>query len=109
MRTLDLVEAAKFLHMSPSALRQKAQSGKVIAAKPGKRWVFLETDLVAYLQSLYHASGRAPLSGCKEETLWHFSNAVIPGGSASQPQMESEYAALLGLKTGSRLRNITTG
>jgi hypothetical protein len=43
--------------MNPEALRQKAKARIIPGAKPGKCWVFLEDDLVAYLRSQY-ASGR---------------------------------------------------
>ena len=109
MRTLNLDHAAAFLHISPAVLRQKAKRGEVKGAKPGKRWVFLEDDLVEYLRSLYAGAGQAPSSGCKEDTLWHSTNAAKPGGSASRTPAGSEYAALLGLKTGKRPRSITTG
>lgn len=60
--TFDLVEAAKFLHMSPAVLRQKARRGLVKGAKPGKCWVFLKSDLVLYLRSLYPTHEQAPCS-----------------------------------------------
>ncbi|HSC44086.1 MAG TPA: helix-turn-helix domain-containing protein, partial [Candidatus Binatia bacterium] len=66
MRTLDLEAAAAFLHMSPAVLGEKARAGRIRAAKPGKRWVFLEDDLVAYLRSLYAGAGQAPSSGCEQ-------------------------------------------
>ncbi len=37
-RTLDLNEAAEFLHMSPAVVRQKAEAGIILGAKPGKCW-----------------------------------------------------------------------
>lgn len=109
--TFDLVEAAAFLRMSPAVLRQKARLGLVRGAKPGKGWVFLESDLVAFLRSLYSAHGQAPLSGCgrKEATAWHSINAAASGGPGSQHPMGSEYAALLGLETGDRQRQLKNG
>ena len=53
MRTLSLKQAAAFLHISPSSLRGKVKSGLIPAAKPGKKWVFVEDDFVTYLYSLY--------------------------------------------------------
>ena len=53
MRTLELKEAAAFLHIHPVTLLRKAQAGEVPAAKPGKRWVFLDVDLTAYLRANY--------------------------------------------------------
>ena len=41
MRTLDLTEAAEFLHLHPHTLEAKARAGEVPGAKPGKCWVFL--------------------------------------------------------------------
>jgi len=109
VRTLDLSEAAAFLRMSPAVLRQKARQGLVRAGKPGRRWVFLEDDLVAYLRSLYPVDGQAPRGGCKEESLWLSRNAATGGGSASRRPTVSEYAALLGLPTSNRPRSTTTG
>ncbi len=99
-KTYSLIEAAEFLHMSAAALGALARSGKVKAAKPGKRWVFLETDLVAYLNALYIGRGQAPRSDCEEETSqWHCINAERRGGLASRRPAGKEYAALLGLTT----------
>ena len=69
--TLTLKEAANFLHMAPATLREKAASGTIPAAKPGKRWVFLESELVAFLKAGYPNSGKASLSGSDTEvSLW---------------------------------------
>jgi predicted DNA-binding transcriptional regulator AlpA len=49
VRILNLVEAAKLLHMSPATLREKAKCGEVPGSKPAKCWVFIESDLVGAL------------------------------------------------------------
>lgn len=109
MLTFGLQEAAAFLQMSPAALREKAKSGRVPAAKPGKCWVFLEDDLVAYVRSLYAGSGQAPQCDVSEEkSLCHYSNAVKPGGYALRRPMDGEYAALLGLPKSSSRRSSKT-
>ena len=109
MRTLDLPQAAQFLHMSPAVLRQKARQGLVKAAKPGKRWVFLEDDLAVYLGQLYAGRRQAPLSGSNvEESTWGYQDAVMSGGSNSPHRTASEYASLLGLAMNGRRRNIST-
>jgi hypothetical protein len=109
-RTYDLQEAAEYLRMSPAVLRQKAAQGRVKGAKPGKCWVFLERDLVDFLDRLYAATGQAPLSGSKQEIgACRSIDAVQPGGSVSHHPMASEYAALLGLTTSARRRNTTIG
>jgi hypothetical protein len=110
MRTLDLHEAAAFLRMSPAVLRLHARQGRVKAAKPGKRWVFLDHDLAQYLGQLYAVSRQAPLSGSNEEkSSWGYQDGVMSGGSNSPQQTASEYAALLGLATRRKPRNTSTG
>ena len=110
MRTFDLQEAAQFLRMSPAVLRQKARQGIIKAAKPGKRWVFLDDDLAVYLGQLYAGRRQAPLSGSNEEkSLWSYTNAVMSGGSVSPRRTASEYASLLGLRTQGKRRNTSTG
>ena len=105
MRTLDLIEAAAFLRMSPGSLRMKARTGQITAAKPGRRWVFLEEDLVDYLHSLCPIR-TTPVNGCNRS--WPSTKGIISGGSHSRRPMGSEYAALLGLKTNNKPRSTTT-
>jgi excisionase family DNA binding protein len=53
MVTLNLEEAAELLKIHPSTLQAKAASGEIPAAKPGKRWVFIESDLFDWLRTQY--------------------------------------------------------
>jgi len=109
VQTLSLKQAAVFLQMSPSTLRDKVKSGLIPAAKPGKKWVFLEDDLVTFLRSLYAVPGQAPLSGSSEEkSLCHYTNAVIPGGYVSRHPAAKKYADLLELPTSEKPRSTTT-
>ena len=95
--TLNLEEASAFLHLSENELRRRARLGLIKAAKPGKRWVFLKSDLVEYLEALY-ASSRQVVSGCAKETSQcHYKTAMGRGGLTSGHRVEREYAALLGL------------
>jgi excisionase family DNA binding protein len=50
MRTLDLDECADFLGLHPTTAKKKAAAGELPGAKIGRSWVFLESDLVEYLQ-----------------------------------------------------------
>jgi Helix-turn-helix domain len=49
--TIGLEEAAAALRMAPSTLRKRAAAGKVPGYKPGRQWVFLPHEIVAYLQA----------------------------------------------------------
>lgn len=108
--TLDLEQAAKFLHMSCSALRAKAKSGVVRGAKPARRWVFLVAELEAYLCSLYPETVEKRSSDIthREVKKCHSINVEQHGGYVLQPQMVSEYANRLGLITKPKRRSITT-
>jgi hypothetical protein len=110
MRTLDLQQAAEFLRMSPAVLRQKARQRAIKAAKPGKCWVFLEQDLVSYLDRLYSGGRQAPHSGSNQEkSEWGYLSEAVSGGSTSPRPVANEYATLLGLPMSDRRRNTTTG
>jgi len=109
MRTYDLHEAAAFLRMSPAVLRLHARQGRLKAAKPGKRWVFLDIDLAHYLGQLYAGRGQAPLSGSnEEESPWGYQSGVTSGGSSSPHRTGAEYANLLGLTTRQKRTNTST-
>lgn len=51
MTTLRLAKAADLLGISPVTLRKRAAAGTVPGYKPGKGWVFIEEELLAYLKS----------------------------------------------------------
>jgi hypothetical protein len=106
-RTMNLHEAADFLHMSPAVLRQKAKARIISGAKPGKRWVFLQSDLVAYLKSLYAGQEQAPC--CDKEVIpCHYISAAVRGGSNLRLPTDSSYADLLELPIDDSPRNFTT-
>jgi excisionase family DNA binding protein len=50
MKTFDIHEVAEFLKIDRSTALDLAASGELPGAKVGRAWVFLETDLVAYLE-----------------------------------------------------------
>jgi excisionase family DNA binding protein len=66
MRALNLNEAAVFLKLHPATLRQRAAVGRIPAARIGRRWVFLEEDLAAYVRKQYPDQWQA-LQGEHEE------------------------------------------
>ena len=50
MITLTLEQAADILHMHKVTVRNKARLGELPAAKVGKRWLFLEVDIINWLR-----------------------------------------------------------
>ena len=88
--TLTLPQAADFLKLHPQTLIQRARAGKIPgAAKPGKRWVFPEEGLRAYLQSF------APCPSTSE---------AASGGSSSI-RSAADFERLLGLPIARLRRN----
>ena len=77
MKTLDLDEAAAFLHMHPEEVRARAKRGLIPGAKTGRRWVFLEIDLVEFVRSLYPVRRQALQVTTSQEGVCHFESAVI--------------------------------
>jgi hypothetical protein len=108
METLDLEQAASFLKLHPEELRRRAKAGTVPAAKVGKRWVFVQSDLADYLRTFYADYWQALQVGHKEIQLCHSANAVRRGGLTSPHQAASALDALLQQKTRPRRKNSTT-
>jgi excisionase family DNA binding protein len=99
MKTLSLKEAAALLRMHPQTVRRLALKGELPAAKPGKSWLFVEDDLLAWVRSRYVSARQVP-AGQEVMTQWHSTKEATrsSGGSAS-PSKDGRYADLLGLRT----------
>jgi excisionase family DNA binding protein len=110
VRTLNLEQAAKFLNMHPVTVQEKARAGIIPGAKPGKRWVFLEDDLAAYVRSFYPSARQALQGDEKESRACHSASdrARRIGGPAS-PTTDEEYGKALGLQIGRRPSSTTIG
>lgn len=108
METCNLEEAAAFLHMSVSSLRQKAKAGLIPASKPGKRWVFIRADLIRYLreqQENVEAAARRSLEAIRCRSI----GEGRLGGSLSPHRRDNVYADRLGLPNAGPRRNSTIG
>jgi excisionase family DNA binding protein len=108
MDTFTLQEAAAFLKIHTGTLLEKAKAGEIPGAKIGKRWVFLEIDLVDHIRSQYL---RRALQGEHERSVTcHSSNARIhrTGGSNSPLATDDAYSKALGLTTRSKPKRCMT-
>ncbi|MBX3694213.1 MAG: helix-turn-helix domain-containing protein [Steroidobacteraceae bacterium] len=107
MKTLNLQQAAALLLIHPVTLQAKARAGEIPGAKPGRRWVFVEDDLRAYLRAQY---ARRALQGDSMENVQCRSTDArihLTGGS-SCPTTAARYSEALGLPTGTRHGSTTT-
>ena len=107
METCNLEEAAAFLHMSVSSLRQKAKAGQIPGSKPGKRWVFIRADLIRYLREQAEKIEAAARHGF-EVARCHSIGEAESGGFVSRHRPGKEYADRLGLMTSKQPKNSTT-
>ena len=94
--TLDLQAAADFLLVHWQTLRAKASAGEVPATKLGRRWVFLKSDLVAYLRSQYSCPRpRSQVQHIGDSLCCTNDPILASGGVISEHQTAREYNALL--------------
>ncbi|OYY43375.1 MAG: hypothetical protein B7Y56_10885 [Gallionellales bacterium 35-53-114] len=110
IRTLDLEEAAAFLKIHPITLLRLANSGAIPAAKPGKRWVFINIDLTDWLRAQYlpRASEGSLLTERRAKKC-HSSDAKTPRyGGLTSPSTGIAYSKLLAQKTNSKRKSSTT-
>jgi excisionase family DNA binding protein len=91
MKTLDLNEAAAFLHVHPVTLKEKARAGEIPGAKPGKCWVFLDDDLADWLRSQY------PAARTQEGGVRRGAHMAAPAG-ASARNAEKKLRRILAIK-----------
>lgn len=106
--TLDVLQAARFLHLHPATLREKARRGEVPAAKIGKQWIFLQVDLEAYVRSQY--APRMSQGESKEKSGCHSTDAKThPIGGSNSKYWEGKYNAALAQATKPKPRSTTPG
>ena len=97
IKTLNLKEAAAFLKIHPVTLSIKAASREIQGAKIGKRWVFLQVDLIEHIRAQYQPRA---LQGERKETLCHSINVrTRPLGGLKSLSVDEQYKNLLGLTT----------
>lgn len=102
MNTLGLQEAAAMLRMSPDALMRKARAGIVPGDKPGREWVFVEDDLLAWLRERTKARAchstailRAPTGGSALQSAESKLGARLRQLNAQQPKNSKPVFALI--------------
>jgi excisionase family DNA binding protein len=95
---MNIEDASKYLQMCRSKLSTMAHEGKVPAAKPGKRWVFIKEDLDEWLRSQYKYKSSINESSERDKPC-QFTNVKAPriGGLNSPMQKENAYSSALGL------------
>ena len=99
LRTLGLQEAAALVRLHKNTLQDMAKSGRIPGAKVGRRWLFIEADLIDYIRKLYQP----------EATKCHSINAkaALSGGSASRSKVAPGYVSQLEKRLAQRRSNAT--
>src|SRR4051794_17756578 len=110
MQTLTLDQAAAFLKMHPEEVRTRAKRGVLPASKPGRRWVFIDEDLAAFLRDSYAFNRQAlRVASEKGRTAWPYASEATSGRSISLPHRASAYEEALRPATRSKRRSTTIG
>ncbi|MFN8754882.1 MAG: helix-turn-helix domain-containing protein [Burkholderiales bacterium] len=96
MTTLDLQAAAKLLCVCPITLKRWAKRGLVPAAKVGRKWIFIQVDLLEHLRAQYVR--RVQQSEPMEHVACHSTSAKThPYGGSKSPTVDAQYSEALGL------------
>ncbi|MDI1351593.1 MAG: helix-turn-helix domain-containing protein [bacterium] len=96
-RTFDIHEAARFLGAHTETIRRLAFRGEIPGVKIGRKWIFIEQDLVMYIRNKYSICDASQGVNMRSIELWHSTNEMASGGLTSSIR-ESVYAKVLGLK-----------
>ncbi|PPC90948.1 MAG: hypothetical protein CTY35_14000 [Methylotenera sp.] len=98
-KTIGIKEAAELLMVHPVTLYRMAERGEVPAVKPGKRWVFVDIDLIEWLRAQY-LTQTSVSDSTERMNLCHYTNvkAQVSGGMSLKMPAEKEYKIALGLK-----------
>mgnify|MGYP000161401080 FL=1 len=94
MKTLDLFGASTVLKLHPNTVRCKARNGEIPASKQGRRWIFIEDDLVKMIRSDY--SSKWQVSHKQENTLCG-STKEMTSTTQTTRSTDEEYENLLRL------------
>ncbi|MCD0493827.1 helix-turn-helix domain-containing protein [Chromobacterium violaceum] len=107
--TMDIGQAAMFLHCCEDTVYQLARKKKLPGRKVGRGWVFLKSDLVAHIRGGQNGSRQEAQVGIEEKgvDVCRSISAVGLGGAISQRQAVIELDNLLGRVSGKKRRNST--
>ena len=110
MRTLDLKDAARLLHVHPKTLQGLARAGAVPACKVGRAWVFVEQLLLEHLVA--KSLARVSVVDLQEKTECRSTDERThrTGGSSYRPSgvNRSLYSKALGLPIDERRKRSMT-
>lgn len=98
MNTLNIEQAAEFLGAHKETIRRLVASKEIPGVKIGKKWIFIEQDLVEYMRSKYSTGVTSQGAAQRSKQEWRFTKEIPLGGLVS-PIREKEYREALGLAT----------
>ena len=98
-KTLNLQEASNLLMIHPVTTQTRAKSGAIPAVKIGKRWVFIEDDLLQWIRLQYTTKRQAVSTEAQECYL----NEKV-SGITSSPAKDLLYINLLKPATKKKLK-----
>ncbi|HAT9646611.1 TPA: helix-turn-helix domain-containing protein [Legionella pneumophila] len=97
MKTMNILQASQFLGVHKESLRRMAVNGQLPGVKIGRRWIFIEQDLVMHIRNKYSTCDASQGAYVRSNKEWHSTKEMEFGGLISGTK-EKEYAKVLGLK-----------
>lgn len=97
MKTLNIMEAAKFLGAHKETVRRQASIGQLSAVKIGRSWIFIEQDLVMHIRKKHFSCDASQGDHYRSNNKWHSTKEMGYDGLISAIK-EREYAKVLRLK-----------
>lgn len=96
MTTLDLAACAEFLKIHRTTVLKLAASGELPGAKIGRAWVFLRTDLEAYLRGMIDSQREKRQAAVSKSLVMPSPYIVIAPVKRSRRKAIPELPQLLG-------------
>jgi len=97
-RTLNIIEASKFLGAHKETILRMAAIGQIPGVKIGRSWRFIESDLLMHMRSQYRGPNRViEKNSFRRNNEWPSKKEMISGELTSHIK-EHEYAKALELK-----------
>lgn len=99
--TLTLAEAARLAKMHPSTLKAKARSGEAPGYKPGRAWVFFDSEFRQWIRGQHPRDDRrgASIDVAVNRACSNGAARRASGQRGSSRRVAARYAAALGLRT----------
>ena len=97
MKTMTIEQAAEFLGAHKETVRRMVAFGNLPGTKIGRRWIFIEDDLVMHMRNKYSTADASQGVHYRSNEKWHSKEKMVSGGLTSHTLVK-EYEKVLKLR-----------